>query len=253
MKPIREGKPLGRPMPLAGHFSELRGRILQMLAIFGIFFLSCFLFPSVNHPVVHDLINFLAARFLPAGMKLVYTSPLEPLKVSFMAAFIAGLLLASPLFLYHLYAFLAPGLSGPHRRFVLWLELGCVFFLILGTASTYYLFLPVTLNFILNYGTALNVAPMITLYEFYKFVLLAFLIFGLPFELPMVMGVLGRMNIVSPRAMRRNRKAAYLVLCIFAGIVTPDPTPVSQILLTIPLWVLFEAGLWFAGLLSRAD
>jgi sec-independent protein translocase protein TatC len=93
---------------------------------------------------------------------------------------------------------------------------------------------------------------MISLYQFTQFILVLFLIFSLPFELPLAMAILILTGLIQPRAFREHRRIVYLAIAVFAAVVTPDPTPVSMVALALALFVLYELGIWTGVLLTRS-
>ncbi len=245
--------PKEQPKPLFEHLSELRYRVLWILGVFVAVFTLSFFTPSFFNSWATLTIQYLSRRFLPSGTQLVFLNPLEPLLASFKISLFISLAVICPYLFYHLYAFMAPALSKNQKRFTLWLGAGSMFFLVLGILFTYYLLIPITLYIFLNYGASMNAVPKITLQEFCSFLFIMFLIFSLPFELPMVMGLLSFLHLVRPQTFRDKRKIAYLIAAIFSAIITPDPTPVSMTILMICLWILYEVGIWFGRVLTATS
>jgi len=174
---------------------------------------------------------------------LVSLAPLETLTIFFMVALVSGLVLASPWVFYQAWAFVAAGLYRHERAYVKkFLPFSLGLFLA-GVFLCFFLVLPVTLTFLLQFNVYLGVAPTLRLSEWMSFATLLPLIFGLAFQTPLVMLVLERLNIFTIEDFRAKRKFAILIITIAAGVLTPGQDPFSMILLALPMILLYELGI----------
>jgi sec-independent protein translocase protein TatC len=171
---------------------------------------------------------------------------LVPLKVTLMAAF----LLALPFVLYQAWAFVAPGLYQHEKRLALPVIVSSCVFFALGMAFAYFVVFPIAFGFFAGYAPA-GVQMMTDIDKYVSFVLTMFIAFGLTFETPVVVVVLVRLGVVSLEKLRAARPYVIVGAFVIGAVVTP-PDVISQLLLAIPLWVLYEVGLFLARFVSTA-
>jgi sec-independent protein translocase protein TatC len=157
-------------------------------------------------------------------------------------AFFAGLVLATPVIFYQLWKFIMPGLYENERRYVLPFMIVATLFFVTGVSFAYYVVFPYGFQFFLGFQTD-SIAAMPAMKEYLGFVMKLTLAFGITFELPVIMFFLAKMGIVGPQVLKRNRKYAVLIVFVLAAILTP-PDVISQILLAIPLLILYEVSIW---------
>lgn len=219
--------------PFFGHLEELRGRLI---------FSACFflLLSVFSYPLSGILLEKVKTGLLP-GMQLVVLSPLEAvsvkLKVSFIVGFIAGL----PVWLIQAWRFLSPGLEAGERRMVVHSLLPSVVLFILGVSFSYLVLLPLTLGFMVREAYPMAM-PFFSLDETMSFVLFMLLATGLSFQLPVVVYALSKAGIVDYKLMSSVRGHVIVGIFIVAAVVTPDPTFVSQLLIAVPMVLLYEVG-----------
>jgi sec-independent protein translocase protein TatC len=199
---------------------------------------------------LYDLLSAPMTHNLPAGTKLIATnvfSPfLVPLKITLMAAFLVAL----PVVLYQLWAFVAPGLYSHEKRMVLPLVVSSSVLFFAGVAFCYYVVIPALTRFIVTVApSSINTAPDIE--QYFGTVLTLFLVFGIAFEVPVAVVVLARIGVVSIEQLKKFRGYFVVVAFIASAIVTP-PDVVSQLSLAIPLCLLYEVGIWSATVFIRA-
>ena len=226
------------------HLVELRTRLLHsVIAILVVVFA---LFPFAKD--IYALLAQPLLRALPQGATMIATDVtgtfLVPLKVTLMAAF----LIALPYVLWQAWAFVAPGLYQHEKRLALPVIVSsCVFFAI-GMAFAYFFVFPVMFGFFAGYTPA-GVQMMTDIDKYLSFVLTMFLAFGLTFETPVVVIVLVRMRVVSLEKLRAARSYVIVGAFVVAAIFTP-PDVLSQFMLAMPLWLLYELGLFLARFVS---
>jgi len=222
------------------HLVELRDRLLRALIAFGLVLLVLIPFSSD----LYDLLATPMMHALPEGAKMIATGVitpfLVPLKVAMMVAFVITL----PYTLYQVWSFVAPGLYTHEKRLALPLVVMSTALFVIGIAFCYFFVFNTVFHFINQIAPkSISVAPDIE--NYLNFVLTMFMAFGLTFETPIVVVTLTRMGIVTLEQLRSIRPYFIVIAFIIAAIVTP-PDVVSQLLLAIPMCLLFELGLFAA-------
>ena len=247
--PEDDEPPEGR-MTFLEHLDELRKRITHAVAALLVGFLIAFGF-------IDRIWSFVFARLtadIPGG-ELIYTEPGEAFFLYIKMAAIAGLLIASPYVMYQVWLFIAPGLYANEKR----LAVPFVFFasalFVSGAAFSHYILFPFAWQFFASFSNeALSFMPRVEpVWSLYVKLLLAM---GLVFQLPMLMFVLARFGLVTPRFLARNFKYAVLIIFIIAAIVTPDASIVPQVIMAgsmIALYLLSIGVVWVFGKQSRDD
>ncbi|MFT4178387.1 MAG: twin-arginine translocase subunit TatC [Thermomonas sp.] len=231
--------------PLIAHLLELRARLLRGAAGL-ILVLLCLL------PFAHKLYALLAQPLLdklPAGSQLIATQVASPFFAPVKLAFFVALVLAMPWLLYQAWAFVAPGLYRREKKLALPLLSSALVLFYAGCAFAYFLVLPMVFAF-LTRVTPEGVAMMTDISAYLDFVLVLFLAFGLAFELPVALVLLALLGWVTPAQLREGRGYAVVGIFILAAVVTP-PDVVSQLMLAIPMCLLYEAGILAAGMIGR--
>jgi sec-independent protein translocase protein TatC len=223
-------------MPFLDHLEELRWRILYSLVAFCVGLVVAFVLLEKV-----DVIGFLARPVQPFlhGRKLVFTHPGDPFGIVMDAAFALGTILASPVIGYQAWAFFAPALYEHEKRLVMPVLLGAVALFLAGVALSFYVVLPFTLGFLLNFQTA-ALEPMITATEYFGFAISMSLAFGAVFELPILILGLTALGIVTPAFLTKYRRHAIVLCVVAAAFITPGADPTSLFALSVPLYLLFE-------------
>lgn len=227
------------------HLIELRDRLIRAIAAVVLVFIA--LFPWAN-----DLYTLLAQPLiakLPQGSHMIATAVAStffiPVKVAMMSAFLVAL----PWVLYQMWAFIAPGLYQHERKLALPLLVASVLLFFLGMAFAYFLVFPVVFGFLAGATPeGVNFAPDIGAYL--DFVMTLFIAFGVTFEVPVVVILLVLTNMVSVAKLREVRPYVIVGAFIIGAIFTP-PDVISQIMLAVPMWLLFELGIVMAGFLRK--
>ena len=226
------------------HLVELRDRLLR--AIIAVLVLTLGMVPWAKE--IYALLAQPLLSALPSGATMIATDVtgtfLVPLKVTLMA----GFLVALPYVLYQAWAFVAPGLYQHEKRLAVPVIVSSFFFFLVGMAFAYFVVFPVAFGFFVGY-TPPGVQMMTDIDKYLSFVLTMFLAFGLTFETPVVVVVLVRMNVVSLDKLKAARGYVIVGAFVIGAIFTP-PDVISQLLLAIPLWLLYEVGLFLARFVS---
>lgn len=221
----------GGEMPFTVHLGELRGRLIRSLVAMALAFCLCYAFAE-------RLLYFL---WLPAGRPLVFIAPTEAFFAHLKVALLASLVLVWPYICYQVWAFVAPGLYDKERRYTVPFVVSATFMFLLGGAFVYTLILPYGMAFLLGYGSA-TLVPMISVGAYISFSVRLLIAFGAIFELPVVMVLLGKLGLVTPQMLSRNRKYVIVLSFLVAAVLTP-PDVFTQVLMAVPLLILYEVSI----------
>ncbi|MEW5770469.1 MAG: twin-arginine translocase subunit TatC [Pseudomonadota bacterium] len=227
------------------HLLELRDRLLRMVIAWIVVF-AC-LFPWAN-----DLYSLLAQPLLsklPQGGQMIATEVVTPFFVPVKVAMMAAFLVALPYLLYQIWAFVAPGLYSHEKRFILPMVVASLVLFACGMAFAYFLVFPVVFGFIVGIAPQ-GVAVMTDIGKYLDFVITMFLAFGITFEVPIIVVALAMMGMVEIAQFKEARPYVIVGAFVIGAIFTP-PDVVSQIMLAVPLWLLYELGVLVAGWLVR--
>ena len=233
--------------PLVAHLLELRSRIMRGLA--GLFIVLLALLPFANK--LYALLAVPLLDKLPKGGQLIATQVASPFFAPMKLAFFAALMIAMPWLLYQAWAFVAPGLYRREKKLALPLLGSALALFYAGCAFAYFLVLPTVFSF-LTKVTPAGVAMMTDISAYLDFVLVLFLAFGLSFELPVALVILALLGWVTPAQLREGRGYAVVGIFVIAAVMTP-PDVVSQLMLAIPMCLLYEAGILAASMVTPRD
>lgn len=236
-----------REMPFLDHLEELRWRVLwSLLAVVIATVIGFFLVTRFN---VLNLLILPIEPFLQ-GEKLKYLSPTDPFFITLKLAVITGLLLASPVIVYHVWSFLSPALLPSEKRAIIpSLYLGVVLFLA-GVAMAYYVALPVTLRFTMGFQTE-SLEQSIVVGHYMSVVIRLLLAFGLVFEMPVVILVLAVLGLVTPEFLAEKRRYAIAAIVVVSSVITPGDVITLTILMMIPLMLLYEMSIVLTRVVVR--
>lgn len=223
------------------HLFELRDRIIKAGgAIVVVFLCMVYWAPDIFHLLAKPLLDV-----LPQGTHMIVTdvtgSFFVPIKVTLMAAFVVAL----PVVIYQLWAFVAPGLYHHEKKLILPLVVSTYSLFIVGMSFAYFLVFPTVFAFMVKYNAPLGAEMNTDIDKYLSFAMTTFLAFGFTFEVPVVVVVLVRLGMVKLAKLREIRAYVIVAAFVIAAIVTP-PDILSQLLLAIPLCVLYELGLLLA-------
>lgn len=236
--------------PLVEHLIELRRRLMWTAAVMLLCFLGLM-------PFAQQLYTFVAEPLmasLPANTSMIATDVIAPFFVPVKVTLMAAFLLTLPHTLYQLWAFVAPALYQNEKRLVTPLVLSSMVLFFAGMAFAYFLVFPVIFRFLAGV-TPVGVNMATDIDKYLSFVLGMFVAFGTTFEVPVVVVLLNRMGVVSLEQLKSARPYVIVGAFVVAAVITP-PDVISQIMLAVPLVLLYEAGIWvcrFAKPLSRRE
>jgi sec-independent protein translocase protein TatC len=233
-------------MPFTEHLAELRKRLIICFVGIGVGFAIAY---SFKESLFVLLMEPLKGAMNP-GQKLIYTGLPEAFFVYIEVSFFGGLLFAAPLILFEMWLFIAPGLYKNERRFLLPLLVLSCFFFAGGVFFGYSAVFPYAFKYLLGFESDL-VQALPSMREYLALATTLLIAFGFIFQLPLVMTMLARFGIVTPRFLTRNRKYALLLSFVVAAIITPTPDVVNQLLMAGPLIVLYEVSIVGAKLFGK--
>lgn len=227
------------------HLIELRNRLIRALIAVGLVFVCLFPFASDLYAVLaHPLL-----AVLPKGGQMIATDVTTPFFVPMKVAMMSAFVVALPYVLYQMWAFVAPGMYAHERRLVAPLVVASTLLFLCGMAFAYFLVFPVVFGFITSVAPH-GVAVMTDINKYLDFVLTLFVAFGITFEVPVAVVVLVRMGVVSVEKLREIRPYVVVGAFVIGAIFTP-PDVVSQIMLAVPLWLLYELGILVAAMMVK--
>ena len=232
-------------LPFTSHLEELRKRLITAFIAVGVGFVIAFgfkerLFKILVYPLV---------KVMKEGETLIYTGLPEAFFTYLKVAFLAGLIVASPIILYQFWMFVAPGLYKNERRMMMPIVVLSSFFFIGGALFGYFIVFPWGFKFFLGFATD-TIRPLPSMKEYFGFSAKMLLAFGLVFELPLVLTFLAKLGIVSVEFLKKNRKYAILLFFTGAAILTP-PDVITQIMMALPLMVLYEISIIGAKIFGK--
>ena len=222
------------------HFEELRKRILISLSLVILISIGCFFFAG-------KLLDFIIWPLTRAGAanQLFFHAPQEAFIIHVKAALFFGILISSPVIFFHGWRFAAPGLYENEKKVFGWaFPLSALLFLC-GAAFSFFLILPWSLEFLLNFRSA-RLAPLLEAGPYFSFLVTMIFGFGLVFDFPVLMVGLVKLGLIKAQTLCSLRRPMIVLIFILAAVLTPSPDPVSQLLLAIPLLLLFEIAVWVA-------
>ena len=220
-------------MSLGEHLGEIRRRIFYVIALYLVFVVVCFVF-------IQDIVSLMLT--MVDGFNYVYLSPTELIMSYMRLSLVFALVVISPFIAYHVWAFVKPALTKPEKRICLLSLLGGFLFFVLGLLFSYYIVLPFTLNFLIQFNSNNLIVPNISVDSYTKFIVNMLITFGLVFEMPVLSFLLSLLGILKPRFLIAVRKYAVLVILIIAAFITP-PDAVSQIMVAIPMVLLYQVSI----------
>tara|TARA_R110000782_G_scaffold61763_6_gene127183 strand:+ start:133 stop:912 length:780 start_codon:yes stop_codon:yes gene_type:complete len=236
---------LAEDMPLVAHLTELRSRLLRIVMIWLVIFAGLFYFAN-------DLYTFISEPlrvFLPEGTSMIATDVASPFLTPFKLALVSALFLAMPFILHQFWSFIAPGLYKHEKRLAVPLLASSIVLFYAGMAFAYFVVFPLVFGFFTSTAPA-GVAVMTDINKYLDFVLTLFMAFGLAFEIPIATILLVLAGVVDVAKLKEIRPYV-IVGCFIIGMVLTPPDVISQALLAIPMWLLYEVGILFSMLIKK--
>lgn len=227
------------------HLVELRDRLLR--AVVAVIVVFVCLMPWAGD--IYDLLALPMMNTLPEGTNMIATGVVTPFFVPVKVTLMVSFVIALPIVLYQAWSFIAPGLYAHERRMAIPLVLGTTLLFLIGMAFCYFFVFGMVFSFIAEFAPK-SIVPAPDIEQYLSFVMTLFLAFGLTFEVPVVVVVLARAGIVSIEKLREARPYVIVGAFVIAAIVTP-PDVISQLLLAIPMCLLYEFGIMLAKMVRK--
>lgn len=233
--------------PLVEHLLELRSRILRGLLAVLVVFIGLFNFANEIYGFISEPLR----RFLPEGSTMIATEVASPFLTPFKLTLVLSIFIAVPILLYQAWAFIAPGLYKNEKRIAIPLLISSIVLFYAGIAFAYYVVFPLIFGFFTSVGPE-NVTVMTDINSYLDFILKLFFAFGIAFEVPVATVLLIMSGVTTSESLVQKRP--YIVVgCFVIGMLLTPPDVISQSLLAIPVWMLFEVGIFFGRFVEPRD
>lgn len=229
---------------LIEHLTELRVRLVNSLIAIVIATFVCFHFAG---PIL-DILRTPIAPFLPQG-GLIYTGPIDKFMAYIKIAIVSGVIVSCPFWLWQVWKFVAPGLYRREKKYAVGFIFSGTLLFLCGILFSYFVVLPMAFGFLMTFGGEAD-KPMITIESYLSFVTHLTLMFGVAFELPLILVTLGMMGIVSKKFLSEKRRYAIMLMAVVSAVITP-PDLLSMLMMLGPMWFLYEISVVLVGLIER--
>lgn len=238
-------EPEDQPLPLVAHLTELRDRLLRALLAVLVAFIG--LFPFANE--IYTFVSKPLRALLPEGASMIATDVASPFLTPFKLTLVVAVFIAIPYLLYQAWSFIAPGMYRHEKRLAIPLLASSVALFYAGAAFAYYAVFPLVFGFFTSVGPD-DIAIMTDINSYLNFVLKLFFAFGIAFEIPIAVVIMIWAGITTPDDLTRKRPYV-IVGCFALGMLLTPPDIISQALLAVPMWILFELGIVFGRIIMR--
>lgn len=229
------------------HLAEMRRRLIHSLAAIALCSAAALFFSKK----IYYFLEIPLLKILPPGSHFITTTPFEAYMAYFKVALFAGFLLSTPVLFYHFWRFLAPALTKEEKNIILPMSLTSAAFFVGGALFGYYLVFPAGFYYVnvVLHDTGIQLMPRME--DYLALAITMLVAFGLCFELPLVIVLLGRVGLIRYKHIQQWRRYIVIVALIVAGVLTPGPDIISQCALAVPLWLLYELGGLFLWVKER--
>jgi len=244
---MSEPEAIDQPLPLVAHLTELRDKLLR--AVLAVLVMFICLFPFANE--IYAFVSEPLRAILPEGATMIATEVASPFLTPFKLTLVAAVFLVIPYLLYQVWSFIAPGMYRHEKRLAIPLLVSSVLLFYAGAAFAYFVVFPLIFAFFTSVGPE-DITIMTDINSYLDFVLKLFFAFGLAFEIPIAAVLMIWAGITTPDDLVKKRP--YIVVgCFIFGMLLTPPDIISQSLLALPMWLLFEIGVFFGRFINRED
>lgn len=233
--------------PFTEHLGELRDRLVRSFVAVGVGFIIAYFFKEKLFALL--MAPLVTAMGEAGNAKMIFTGLPEAFFTYLKVSLLAGIILSSPVLFYQFWMFVSPGLYRTEKKYLVPIVILSVMFFILGSSFGYFVVFPYGFKFFLGFATD-TIQAMPSMKEYLGFASKMLLAFGFVFELPLVLTFMARMGLVSVDFLKKNRKYAILIFFILAAVITP-PDVVTQIMMALPLAVLYEVAIVGARIFGK--
>ena len=223
-----------------GHTIELLNRVRLTLITIAVFFLAFLIVPYKGVPVSALALDKLRNDLLPTGLKLYSFNFFDGVYALFMSALFMALLASLPVIAYQLYKFVGPALKPRERRLVFWVCSAFTVLFLLGVLVGYFVIVPISLKVLVMFISFAGAEPLISISSFFSFVTLSLAVMGFCFTFPVYLVALAKLGFLSADSLTSKRKFVIVGTVVVLSVITPDPTPVSTVILSVILLALYE-------------
>lgn len=237
----------GSEQPFISHLVELRNRLIKCLIVVGLIFAAM----SFKANEIYAYVAGPLTKHLPAGAQMIAIGVASPFLAPLKLTMVSAVFVAMPFILYQAWAFIAPGLYQHEKRFALPLLIASILLFYAGMAFAYFVVFPLIFQFMVMTAPP-GVAVMTDINQYMDFVLTLFMAFGVSFEVPIATILVVAAGLVSRETIAEKRPYAIVMAFVIGAVLTP-PEVVSQTLLAVPIWLLFELGLLFSRFFTPRD
>jgi len=233
-----------KEMSFLDHLEELRWRIIKILL--SVIILSIISFTQADYII--DFLKYPLSKINPAP-KIIFLKPAGMFIVRMSVAFVAGFVFSLPIIIIQIWKFISPGLYTTEKKIAYIFFFSAIICFIAGFLFAYFLILPMGLNFLLKM-TVEGIEPQLDINNYISFVMQLIIVFGLVFELPVIVGTLAKFNLINSNFLKKIRPYAIIIIFIISALITP-PDIVSQVFLALPLILLYEISILLAKLINK--
>ena len=229
-----------KELSLTEHLTELRDRIIKILLALAVGFVFCYFFSKNIFTIISRPIK---PYLTHTNGQLIFISPFEKFFSYLWVSLFAGFIISSPFWLYQVWKFISPGMYKGEKKWSLLFVGSSVFLFLSGILFVYFVVFPLSFNFLLNFGG--EEAAYISLKPFLSFFLRTAIVFGLVFEMPILLFSLLKLNIITVEQLTKARPYVIILIALLSAIITP-PDILSMLFMMFPLYLLFEASIWIS-------
>ncbi|MEE8355036.1 MAG: twin-arginine translocase subunit TatC, partial [Candidatus Bathyarchaeia archaeon] len=230
------------------HLEELATRLRKALTVLGIVTFVIMSAPtdlaqilklnfSGYRPLISGILEFIQESLLPDGVDLIAFNWLDPFYIYFLVAFIIAFLATLPYLSWQLYKFIIPALYEHERKGIFTFVSVVVLLFVVGTAYAWFLLLPTTFSVLYNFVNQSRVLPFFAVKDFYNMVAFGLLGSGIFYTFPVIIWLLVKVDLLEVETLTKNRKGIFVGLLIFTAVLTPDPTPFTMLLMSVPFYI----------------